>query len=429
MAESNLARSLFSGTASPAPRKKIVRNNTQESQTPPSSEVEVETAIAQDRATPNIPLETVKEPVKAVAKKTVREIPVESIAIAASNDLPVNDLPVSDLPVSDLPIDITTELTLDLPSNSLTDSESEINFKAELLEIELEALKQEIAELRQNTSDRESQDAFKQEYIQQLEAEIQQTQSSHTHAIGILKSQLEQAESTAQALQTSLTTQLEQNSQQQQEMLARIAQAENAAQLAVSQENFGATEKIEQLQLEVDRLTAGEQHLKEVLETTRVSLSECTKNLQSLHIQLSETQRQKEELESQLVRHVGIQALLQQSLHSSESEQAIAASRTQELEQQVRELQEQVLKQAGQASEYEAAVQHWKEQSVRHQHHALQLSAAIERLLEGKQNSKVVHSPDETPQRAEVQQFGQERPLASVGRAMVELPAFLVRSR
>ncbi|CAN1210435.1 hypothetical protein TUMEXPCC7403_09585 [Tumidithrix helvetica PCC 7403] len=419
MAESNLARSLFSSTASAAPRKKIVRNNAPDPQTPPSTEVEVETAIAQDRATPNTQLETVKEPVKAVAKRTVSEIPIESVAIA----------PVNDLPVDDLLIDVTAELTLDLPLNSQSDSESEVNFKAELLEIELEALKQEIADLRQNVSHMESQDAFKQEYIQQLEAEIQQTQSRHTHAMGILTSQLEQAESTAQTLQTSLATQLEQNSQQQQEMLARISQAEHAVQLAASQANSGAVEKIEQLQLEVDRLTAREQNLQEVLETTRVSLSECTKNLQSLHIQLSETQRQKEELESQLVRHVGIQALLQQSLHSNESEQAIAASRAQELEQQVRELQEQVLKQAGQASEYEAAVQHWKEQSVRHQHHALQLSAAIERLLEGKQNSKVAHGTDETSQRPETHHLSQEKPLAVVGRSLVELPAFLVRSR
>jgi uncharacterized protein YlaN (UPF0358 family) len=420
--ESNLARSLFSSPAAAAPRKKIVRTETS------SPQVEVDPKSDQKLEAVNVAINLVDELERKTEKIEIQtdiqtEIKADSEAIAAFAKIQLDENQLDDWLASEADLDLSLQ----------TESEAEVNFKAALLEIELETLKQEIATLRQNLSTQEAQNSFKQEYVAQLEAEILQNQTQHTQALRILTAQLEQSESTAKDLQASLGQQIEQNYRQHAEMMVQIAEIEQASQIAISQAHVGTSEyseQIESLQHEVNRLTNSELSLREVLETTHWSLSESAKNLQSAHMQISEAQRQKEELESQLSRHLGIQALLQQSLQSYESDQSQTNTRVQDLESQVRELQEQILKQAGQGFEYEAAVQHWKEQSVRHQHHAIQLSAAIERLLESNQNLKLSsHLGDREVLSNEIQQAVNEKPLATTAKTTINLPAFLVRSR
>jgi hypothetical protein len=423
MAESNLARSLFSGPSLPPLRKKNLQTNPQEPQVPecpPEISLEVSVPLARKEHKLIKPQVEFGQDISrdiCMEVEVAPEFKVEAVQIEATS-IATFDIPKAENSQPELTANLESDLKISYAK--ISDLEIEVAFKSDLLEIELDAFKLEMAALR-------SQDKFKQEYIEQLEAEILETQASHNHAIGILKSQLEQSESVSQALQISLSNQIVQNSWQQQEALQRIAQTESAlAQLNAQLELETARqfEQIDNLQQEIDRLTTNERYLQVVLKTTHENLSECTKNLQSLQSELGETKRQKDELEAQVSRNQGIQALLQNSLQDAESQEAIAVARTEELELQVKEMQEQVLKQSGQASEYEAAVQHWKEQSVRHQHHALQLSAAIERLLESKPTPKY-----EAPIVREETIKIEEKPLVAIGRATIELPAFLKRSR
>ncbi len=98
-----------------------------------------------------------------------------------------------------------------------------------------------------------------------------------------------------------------------------------------------------------------------------------------------------EELESQMVKQMATQALLQQACQELELDREQSQTRIAELERQSAEMQEQILSQAQQASEYETAVQHWKDRFYSTQDKVGQLKELLENDL-----------PHESPELAEI---------------------------
>jgi hypothetical protein len=82
--------------------------------------------------------------------------------------------------------------------------------------------------------------------------------------------------------------------------------------------------------------------------------------IQGLSSTLLKAQRQIADLENDLSNQSILQVQLQHSTHELEQDSKLIQARSEQLEQQVNDLQEQVLRQAQQSSEYETAVQHWK---------------------------------------------------------------------
>ena len=98
-----------------------------------------------------------------------------------------------------------------------------------------------------------------------------------------------------------------------------------------------------------------------------------------------------EELESQVVKQMATQALLQQACQELELDREQSQTRIAELERQAAEMQEQILSQAQQASEYETAVQHWKDRFYSTQDKVAQLKELLEN-----------DSADQSPELAEI---------------------------
>jgi chromosome segregation ATPase len=82
--------------------------------------------------------------------------------------------------------------------------------------------------------------------------------------------------------------------------------------------------------------------------------------IQGISSTLLKAQRQITDLQNELSNQTILQAQLQHTTHELEQDTKVAQTRSEQLEKQVNDLQEQVLRQAQQASEYETAVQHWK---------------------------------------------------------------------
>jgi chromosome segregation ATPase len=152
---------------------------------------------------------------------------------------------------------------------------------------------------------------------------------------------------------------------------------------------------------------------------------------------IAELKRQNEELELRLNANLATSSLLQRSLQEISALQSQPSDRLIDLESQVAELQEQVLKQAGQAAEYEAAIQHWKEQSLHHQRHALQLSGALDRLMDERKNSKRSTKLEKELAKQTELELEDLTVIASIPELIedpkivgkVNLPSFLVRQR
>ncbi len=82
--------------------------------------------------------------------------------------------------------------------------------------------------------------------------------------------------------------------------------------------------------------------------------------------ELAIAQSKLQDLETDMVRQISIQTLLQHANRELEQEREQQQARILLLERQTAELQEQILQQAQQSTEYETAVQHWKDRYDTH---------------------------------------------------------------
>jgi DNA repair exonuclease SbcCD ATPase subunit len=191
--------------------------------------------------------------------------------------------------------------------------------------------------------------------------------------------------------------------------------------------------QIKGLEAEIFALKNQLQHKSQIVADLETELK---KSLNAQTLIIESLKQQNHELELRLETNLATSAMLQRSLIEISALQSQPNDRLEDLESQVAELQEQILKQAGQASEYEAAIQHWKEQSLHHQRHALQLSGALDRLMDERKTSK-----RSTKLEKELAKQAEEMlaaiPPATIAPASedskvpgkVNLPSFLVRQR
>ena len=302
---------------------------------------------------------------------------------------------------------------------------------------ECDRLKQELEALR-------SQHQFECEYVDQLEQEIISITNDRDRQVSELTTQLQQFQNQISEQQAYPlisddrdlsdrlaihVLQLEEEFKHRLEIAIEI-ETQKTTQQYIKEINE-KSEFINQLQCQNTALEISQQTLTEELEATHNLLKESTKTIEIAQTKLLEATTQREQMESELIQHLGNQAKLHQSLRGLENEYVSDLTRVQDLEQQIESLQEQVLQQASKTAEYEAAIQHWKEQSVRHQHHALQLSGALDRLL----NEKPVRHLTEPINHSSESEYSQQRePESRPARSpfptsKVDLPAFLVRHR
>lgn len=234
--------------------------------------------------------------------------------------------------------------------------------------------------------------------------------------------------------QTRLTSQIDelqvamQTQQQQvlelesQELTARSLSANLELQLQEAQK------QIRRLYRELnDRHTA----INELEARLEGDFSDQSLNSASSHSDAQDSPQKVEELESQLVKQMATQALLQQACQELELDREQNQTRIAELERQAAEMQEQILSQAQQASEYETAVQHWKDRFYTTQDKVAQLKD----LLENDSSDRSLELAELFADIQATSTIGGE-PLRSNSRAdafnedlKIDLPDFLTRRR
>jgi len=247
---------------------------------------------------------------------------------------------------------------------------------------ELRRLRQEVADLKRQCQE--------QELVKETESQTNlKNKEKYKREIKNLKLELSHTESTAQALQRSLHTQLQHNWEQQHELMTSTAKLRAIDQgRIISQET-----QIKELEEQKLLLEKTQHKLIDSLESAQLELAQNAKALQKMP-----TGNNRENS-----KNISLQVVLEQSIRSLQNEYTNSQNRVKDLEDQVGELQEEILKQSGRDVEYEATVQHWKEKSTINQNHVLQLTIALEKLIDGKDIPKLMESNK------------------------VDLPAFLVR--
>lgn len=152
------------------------------------------------------------------------------------------------------------------------------------------------------------------------------------------------------------------------------------------------------LETQLQRTKAALKVQKEILNALQqLQAPESEKNqvIQGLSKNLLKAQTKIEALETEFSSQLVLQAKLQHTCRELEQERDRDQDRMYQLEQQVAEMQEQILKQAQQATEYEAAVQHWKDQCLSAENSVLQLKAVLEQILKERNFSELT-SPSNT---------------------------------
>ncbi|MGB8701267.1 MAG: hypothetical protein WCD18_17785 [Thermosynechococcaceae cyanobacterium] len=117
--------------------------------------------------------------------------------------------------------------------------------------------------------------------------------------------------------------------------------------------------------------------------------------IQGLSSTLLKAQRRIADLEGELSNQSILQVQLQHTTQELEQSAQTNQSRSDQLEHQVNDLQEQVLRQAQQASEYETAIQHWKTRSLEAEEWTAQV-AKLWDMLSAEQRLSETMAPDLT---------------------------------
>lgn len=389
-----------------------------------------------------------------------REAALREVSIKA---VPVNDDDDLDALLSG---EILEEKTIADIKNMLIDNLDDVNVLSnedflgdwlseshDINNVETTELISERDRLKQELEALQAQHQFECEYVDQLEHEIISITNDRDHQVKELTIQLEkfQSELSKSLVEPQKTDDRDLSDrlaihvlQLEEEFKHRLATALEIESQKIAKKHIQAINEkdvlIYQLQSQNAALDISQQSLTNELEASHSLLKESAKTLEIAEAKLLKVTAQRDQIEEELIQHLGNQAKLHQSLRGLENEYVSDLTRVQDSEQQIEELQEQILQQASKTAEYEAAIQHWKEQSVRHQHHALQLSGALERLLDEKpvrhltqpSTLQVSESKQDVDPRSERSPDGlpETRPVRSpFPSSKVDLPAFLVKHR
>lgn len=248
------------------------------------------------------------------------------------------------------------------------------------LQLELEGLKQQMQSMQTQSMETEAIVRDKETEVSTLKLQILRTQSEFDRA----KDKTAQFEAQLEALQSSMV----------QETQQRIISQKTAERLRTESRNRDAAMRSLEEKLErAETMLQQREEMIVALKSSNRPYSEKDQCIQGLSTTLLKAQRQITELENELSNQSILQAQLQHTTHELESDAKTTQSRSDQLEKQVNDLQEQVLRQAQQASEYETAIQHWKTRSVESEEWAVQV-AQLWDGLSTQQQYDVSTSPD-----------------------------------
>jgi chromosome segregation ATPase len=215
------------------------------------------------------------------------------------------------------------------------------------LQDELEATQQQVQSLKGEQSKVLA-------FAQQKESEFStlQLQMLQERAeIDRLKDKKAQVTAQLDALQSSLV----------QETQQRILAQKTADRLRTEQRNRdGAMQSLESRLAQAEEMLTHREAVIVALKERNQPDSQKDQFIQGISTTLLKAQRQITDLQSELSSQSILHAQIQHTAHELDQDTKVAQARSEQLEQQVNDLQEQVLRQAQQASEYETAVQHWK---------------------------------------------------------------------
>jgi chromosome segregation ATPase len=251
----------------------------------------------------------------------------------------------------------------------------------QMLQIELEAAQQQIQSIKS-----EQAKVFALAEQKETEFSVLQLQMLQERAeMDRLKDKKAQVKAQLDALQGSLV----------QETQQRIIAQKTAERLRIEQRNRDATvQSLEaKLQQAEEMLTHREAMITAIQDRNQPD-SQKDQFIQGISATLLKAQRQITELQNELSSQSILQVQLQHTAYELEQDTKVAQTRSDQLEQQVNDLQEQVLRQAQQASEYETAVQHWKTRCTEAEEWTSQISQLWEELQT--QSPAITLSPDLT---------------------------------
>ena len=241
------------------------------------------------------------------------------------------------------------------------------------LQIELEELHHSEATLNQQLADQTSTLRFKEAEALKLRDQVAEERVA-------LERLQDQAERLSAQIQSSQKKAVHET---QQRIIAQTTADRLRTQLRECEAN------IQTLEVQLQQAREGHTNQQEIIESLQnSSKSDSHKNqaIQSLSASLLKAQNKMADLETRLSNQAIVQAQCQHSTQEFAEQAQFLQGRSEELEQQVAEMQEQILHQAQQASEYETAVQHWKDRSFAAEQTVAQMKQVLEHLLADRQD-------------------------------------------
>ncbi|NJN39222.1 MAG: hypothetical protein HC790_11730 [Acaryochloridaceae cyanobacterium CSU_3_4] len=248
------------------------------------------------------------------------------------------------------------------------------------LQVEIETLQQSKVELSEHLAEREASIRLKDAELANL-----RTQVAEEHlALDRLQDQTQRLSVQIQSSQETAVHETQQ----------RIIAQTTAERLRTQLRDSEVTLQVLEGQLHEARVShTHQQEIIAALQNANKSDSHKNQAIQSLSTSLLKAQNTILDLETQLSSQSIVQAQFQHSTQEFAEKEQSWQNRSEELEQQVAEMQEQILHQAQQASEYETAVQHWKDRCLTADQTVSQMKQVLEHLLSDRKEPNLPFPP------------------------------------
>jgi chromosome segregation ATPase len=272
----------------------------------------------------------------------------------------------------------TTESFSHIQKQAIETLKSQVG-EQKTLHNELEDLKQQLHLITRQYRDAEVDIQLRAAECSSLKLQMIQVQTALDHA----QDKSHQLEARLETLQSSMV----------QETQQRIIAQKTAERLRTDRNNRDAAlRSLESKLKQAETMLSQREDMIVALKDLNRPDSQKDEFIQGLSSTLLKAQRQITDLENDLSNQSILQAQLQHSTHELEQDSRLTQARSEQLEQQVNDLQEQVLRQAQQSSEYETAIQHWKTRCLE----AEDWTSQVAKLWEGEspQSLSDTASPD-----------------------------------
>jgi chromosome segregation ATPase len=215
----------------------------------------------------------------------------------------------------------------------------------------VEALKKQLEEAQSAQKVAEAIAQQQETEVSMLKLKVLQGQSE----VQRIRDKNEQMLAQQEALQSSMV----------QETQQRIIAQKTAERLRTDQRNRNTMlQELERRIRQTEEMLTHREKIISAIQDKHQPDSQKNQFIQELSTTLLQAQKRIAALEEDIANHTIVQAQLQHTVQEFEQETQQSQVRSDAMDHQVAELQEQVLRQAQQASEYETAIQHWKNRSL-----------------------------------------------------------------